>query len=53
MVTEILLKEYENLEFVFGKEYISMMFRDFNSYCEVREDSTFYEIREELVNLEY
>ena len=53
MVTEILLKEYDNLEFVFGKEYISMMFRDFNSYREVREDSTFHEIREELINLEY
>lgn len=53
MVTEILLKEYENLEFVFGKEYISMMFGDFNSYLEVREESTFHQVREELINLEY
>ncbi len=53
MVTEILLKEYENLEFVFGKQYISMMFRDFNSYSEIRENSTFHQIREELISLGY
>ena len=51
MIVEILLKEYSNLEFTFGKQYMLMMFRDFNSYCEVREDNTFYEVRDALVSL--
>lgn len=46
--TVILLKEYDNLEFVFGKYFMTLMFRDFAGYVEVRDECTFYEVRDSL-----
>jgi hypothetical protein len=47
----ILLKEYDNLEFVYGKYFMTMMFRDFAGYVEVRDENTFYEVRDSLCEL--
>ena len=44
----IYLKEWEQLEVVFGKYYMSMMFNNFTGYREVREENTFYEIKDSL-----
>ncbi len=49
--TKNLLKEFDNLEFVFGKYFITMMFRDFAGYVEVRDECTFYEVRDSLSEL--
>lgn len=46
-----LLKEYEKLEFVYGKYFMSMMFRDFTGYLSVRDENTFYEVRDSLSEL--
>jgi hypothetical protein len=47
----ILLKEYDNLEFVYGKYFMAMMFRGFSGYIEVRDENTFYEVRDGLSEL--
>ena len=44
----IYLKEWEQLEAVFGKFYMNMMFTNFVGYREVREENTFYEIKDSL-----
>jgi hypothetical protein len=43
-----LLKEYYDLESVFGKFFMSFMFNDFSGYMKVREENTFFEIRDSL-----
>ena len=47
----ILLKEYENLEYVFGKKFMDILFHGLSGYIEVRETSTFFEVRSELMSL--
>ena len=48
-VTEQLLKEYTHLENVFGLKLMRII--DFESYKEEREESTFYEIANSLMDL--
>lgn len=48
ILTKNLIKEYENLEFVFGKKMILLLFENFNSYISIRETLTFHEIVDDL-----
>jgi hypothetical protein len=48
-VTEQLLKEYTHLENVFGLKLMRII--DFESYKEEREENTFYEIANNLMEL--
>ena len=48
---KILSKEYILLTDVFGKKSMSIMFNGLTGYFEVREGSTFYQVREELITL--
>ena len=48
---KILSDEFILLEKVFSKYYMNIMFNGLPGYFEVREDSTFYEVRDSLFNL--
>jgi hypothetical protein len=48
---QILAKEYILLQDVFGKKFMSIMFNNLEGYFDVRETSTFYQVRDELSNL--
>ncbi len=48
---QILSEEYILLEKVFSKYYMNIMFNGLNGYFEVREDNTFYQVRDSLFEL--
>ena len=44
------MSEYGQLTDVFGKGTMTYLFNDLQGYISAREECTFYEIRDELVN---
>jgi len=48
---KILSDEFILLEKVFSKYYMDIMFNGLNGYFEVREDHTFYEVRDSLFEI--
>jgi len=50
--TQLMLsKEYTLLERVFGATEMSIMFNGLTGYFDAREESTFFQVRDELINL--